>query len=123
MGKIVFVEPLTHREVSIARVCHEANRGLCLALGDESQVSWEEAADWQQASAIAGVRFALKNPDATPESLHEAWVEQKVAEGWVYGETKDPEQKTHPSLVPYDELPGEQKAKDHVFLAVVNAMR
>lgn len=29
----------------------------------------------------------------------------KIADGWKYGEAKDPEAKTHPCLVPFDKLP------------------
>ena len=36
---------------SIARVCHEVNRAYCQALGDDSQPTWEEAPEWQRASA------------------------------------------------------------------------
>jgi hypothetical protein len=39
----------------------------------------------------------------------------KRSEGWEHGETKDVERKTHPCLVPYDELPPEQKRKDELF--------
>jgi hypothetical protein len=31
---------------------------------------------------------------------------------------KDPEAKTHPCLVPYDDLPEYQQLKDRVFLAI-----
>ena len=38
-----------------------------------------------------------------------------VADGWVYGIVKDPESKTHPCLVPYQDLPAEQRIKDSLF--------
>ena len=65
----------------------------------------------------------LANPDATPEQSHESWLEQKIADGWVYGAVKDPDAKTHPCCVPYEELPVEQKAKDYLFRAVVHALK
>lgn len=106
----------------IARTCHEANRALCQAFGDDSQLPWAEAADWQRESAIKGVEFALANPAASPSAQHDAWYRDKVADGWVFGFTKDPVAKTHPCMVPYDQLSPEQKAKDYVFKAIVNAM-
>ena len=50
----------------IAKVCHEANRAYCEALGDYSQTTWEKAPDWQKESAINGVQFHLDNPGASP---------------------------------------------------------
>ncbi len=101
-----------------AIAAHEVNRAYCAALGDDSQVAWEDAPEWQKDSARNGVRGAL-NPDQKPEDSHEGWMSQKAAEGWVYGEVKDPEAKTHPCMVPYDQLPEGQRAKDSIFLSVV----
>lgn len=104
----------------IARVCHEVNRAYCLSLGDETQVAWEDAPDWQRQSAIVGVAKAQEG--ATPEQLHESWGAQKVADGWVFGLVKDAEAKTHPCLVPYADLPREQRTKDYLFSAVVRTL-
>lgn len=69
-----------------------------------------------------GVRFIVENPDADLSASHDNWLKQKVAEGWVYGEVKDPEAKTHPCCVPYEELPESQKFKDLLFrLALTTA--
>lgn len=106
--------------IAIAKVAHEINRAYCAALGDETQVAWEDAPEWQRASAIAGVEMHLANPDATPEQSHESWLAQKLADGWAYGEVKDAEKKQHPCCVPYDQLPPEQKAKDYLFRAAVH---
>jgi hypothetical protein len=106
----------------IARTCHETNRAICEAFGDFSQVCWDHAKDWQRQSAIAGVLYALEHPDATPEDQHEAWAKQKREAGWVYGTVKDEGQKTHPCLVPYAQLPPNQRVKDGVFKAIVNTL-
>ena len=106
--------------IAIAKVAHEINRAYCAALGDETQVAWEDAPEWQRASAIAGVEMHLINPDATPEQSHESWLAQKLADGWEYGEVKDVQKKQHPCCVPYDQLPPEQKAKDYLFRATVH---
>lgn len=113
---------IARRTEMIAKVCHEANRALCEAFGDHSQVSWEEAADWQRDSAIKGVEFALANPGVTPAEQHAAWCRDKIAAGWGYGPVKDERQKTHDCLVAYELLPPRQQAKDHVFRAIVRAM-
>jgi hypothetical protein len=104
---------------AFARAAHEVNRAYCRALGDTSQPTWEDAPPWQRDSAMNGVRHAIANPDAPPSASHESWLAQKRAEGWTYGPDKDPEKKTHPCFLSYDELPPHQKAKDFIFLAVV----
>jgi hypothetical protein len=108
--------------VDIARVCHEVNRAYCQALGDDSQLPWEQAPDWQRQSAVSNVVFHSRNPDAGPEATHESWAAEKLRDGWSYGPVKDAELKTHPCLVPFGELPVEQKAKDFLFRAVVHAL-
>jgi hypothetical protein len=109
-------------DLEIARIAHEVNRGYCAALGDHSQPAWEDAPDWQRASAVAGVRQILAHPETTPEQSHVSWLAQKTAEGWRYGEVKDPAAKTHPCFRPYAELPFEQRAKDYLFGAAVRAV-
>jgi len=107
----------------IAAVCHEANRSLCANLGDMSQKPWALAEKWQRDSAIQGVKFRLDNPTALPGTQHESWFEQKVADGWKYGPVKDAEKKEHPCMVPFTQLPLEQQAKDHLFIAVVDSLK
>lgn len=107
----------------IAKVCHETNRAYCQTIGDNSQATWEEAPEWQRASAINGVNFHLANPNSKPSHSHEEWLKEKEATGWKYGPTKDPAKKEHPCFVPYDQLPAAQKAKDALFVGVVNALR
>lgn len=106
----------------LARICHEANRAICTAFGDHSQVAWADAPQWQKDSAVKGAVFAMQNSDAPPSAQHEAWMRDKAADGWVYGPVKDADAKTHPCMVPYDQLPPEQRVKDHVFKALVNAL-
>lgn len=108
---------------SIAQVCHEANRAYCQTLGDESQLEWEWAPNWQKESAITGVNFRLQNPDAPASAQHESWAAQKIADGWKFGPEKDPIAKTHPCLVDYSQLPEAQRKKDALFIAIVDALK
>lgn len=107
--------------LQVARECHEANRAYCKLIGDDSQVSWEEAEQWQRDSAIAGVRYHFENEGTTPADSHASWMKQKVEEGWVYGEVKDPIAKTHHCMVAYEELPEEQTRKDYIFWGICQA--
>ena len=106
----------------IAKVCHEVNRAYCMALGDNSQLPWEDAPDWQKTSAVNGVRMHMNNPNAGPEASHNAWLKEKEETGWKYGPVKDTEKKEHPCMVPFGELPTEQQAKDFIFRAVVHSL-
>lgn len=106
----------------IAKMCHEVNKIYCESIGDTSQPSWKDAPNWQKISAFNGVIFAINN-DVSPEDSHKNWMDQKMKDGWKYGPIKDPEKKEHPCMVPYNELPKEQRIKDALFLAIVNATR
>jgi hypothetical protein len=106
----------------IAQVCHEANRAFCAAIGDNSQIPWQDAPDWQRQSTISGVRFHLANPGASVAATHDKWLLDKQKDGWRYGPVKDPIKKEHPSYVPFDQLPAEEQAKDRLFRAVVRAL-
>ena len=46
------------------------------------------------------------------KNVHEVWAETRISQGWTYGEQRNDELKTHPCLVPYEELPEEEKAYD-----------
>lgn len=105
----------------IAKTCHEVNRVYCLGHGDSSQPLWKDAPEWQKDSAISGVVYYLQNPYSKPEDIHNNWLKVKKEDGWVYGEVKDPENKTHPCIVPYEELDLFQKVKDTLFLSVVRS--
>lgn len=107
----------------IANIVHEANRAYCRTLGDESQVSWYDAPEWQRASAINGVEGILNGTITKPEQSHESWLAEKERTGWKYGPVKDSEKKEHPCFVPYGELPPEQQTKDAIFFSIVRACK
>lgn len=106
----------------IAQVCHEANRALCAAMGDHSQLPWHSAPEWQRASAILGVQGVLSGEIRRPEQSHEAWLAHKRATGWTHGAVKSEVAKTHPAMVEYAALPAEQQVKDFVFQAIIGAV-
>jgi hypothetical protein len=103
-----------------ARAAHEANRAWCFANGDASQAPWDDAPDWQRASAVIGVEGVIAGNG--PRESHACWLDEKRRTGWKYGPVKDPEKKEHPCFVPYEMLPPEQKAKDAIFVATVRSV-
>lgn len=46
------------------------------------------------------------------KNVHEIWAETRIAQGWTYGPERNDAEKKHPCLVPYDELPEEEKVYD-----------
>jgi len=53
------------------------------------------------------------------EEIHDSWRKKYLNMGWVPGEKYSPEKKTHPDLVPYQDLNLKEKVKDEVFLKLV----
>jgi len=107
----------------IAQACHEANRAYCHAQGDYSQLPWSMVPANIKQSALDGVTFHLAHPDSRPDQSHDNWLKFKEADGWTYGPIKDADKKVHPCMVPYGELPVEQRAKDYIFSALVDTLK
>lgn len=106
---------------AVARMAHEANAAYCDVIGDNSQPAWKDAPTWQRESARDGVIAILEGRVAEPKDSHESWLEHKRAKGWRFGAEKDADARTHPCMVPFDQLPLEQRKKDILFFAVVTA--
>jgi hypothetical protein len=109
----------------IARVIYAANREYCGTIGDHSFECWENALPWQRETCFNGVKAALDSmrlgEQFEPAVSHQLWMHEKLSQGWAYGPVKDHANKEHPCLVPYGQLPPEQKLKDHLFGAIVEA--
>lgn len=135
----------------IAAACHSAWYAYTvLALGEEGE-PWGTAPDWQKDSIrnavtlwdghVSARLLEMMTPppeganhesieswarDNLPELSHKNWMTHKASEGWIYGEVKDPEKKTHHCMVPYGDLPEDQKKKDLVvveaYLAVFSEL-
>lgn len=101
----------------VAKVAHEANRGI----SEGTPLSWDDSTDEIRQSAIDGVQAIVNDPTMTPEKSHNNWMRWKESSGWVFGEVKDEEAKTHPCMVPYNELPEDERVKDQVFVDTVKS--
>ncbi len=111
--------------MEIARICHEANRALQVALNDPAIPvcqEWDHEDDGVRDSAIKGVVFHL-GQEVTPRESHESWMRAKMEDGWVYGERKNLEAKSHPCLVPYDDLKPQDRVKDELFSSIVKVFK
>lgn len=104
---------------AIACAVHMANRACCLAQGDGSQPTWEEADESMRKASIEAARGAL-NGD-TPEKSHERWMAGKLEAGWKCGPTDKPN-KVHADLVPYSDLPASALVKDAVVVSTTRSL-
>ena len=46
------------------------------------------------------------------ENAHDHWARRRMAEGWTFGRVRDDGARTHPNLVPYDQLTEAEKEYD-----------
>ena len=50
--------------------------------------------------------------EAMAKNVHETWAQERIRQGWSYGEQRDDVRKFHPCLVAYEELPEAEKDFD-----------
>lgn len=50
--------------------------------------------------------------EAISKNVHDVWAAGRMSEGWTYGPVRDDNRRETPCLVPYEELPEEEKAYD-----------
>lgn len=46
------------------------------------------------------------------KNVHEVWAAERMRQGWTFGKKRDDTLKVHPCLIPYEELPEEEKIFD-----------
>lgn len=78
-----------------------------------------EISDERLKSLMAGTKYVLENPSTTAEENHNIWMEAKKSQGYVYGDILDVEKKTHPSMVPFEDLSDVEKRKDEMDILMV----
>jgi hypothetical protein len=47
----------------------------------------------------------MRIADTVVKDAHERWAQQRIKDEWTYGAQRDDQAKTHPGLVPFDDLP------------------
>jgi serine phosphatase RsbU (regulator of sigma subunit) len=69
--------------------------------------------------------FALHLNEEEIETMarveHMRWSWEKRLNGWTFGEVKDDVKKTHPSLIPYEQLSESEKEKDRELVKLIPA--
>lgn len=50
--------------------------------------------------------------EAMARNVHEVWAAGRIKEGWTFGTIRDDLNKTHPCLIPYEQLPESEREYD-----------
>lgn len=107
---------------NIARVAYSAIREWCIASGQEYTDVWDNLPPKYQDHVrlvVARAFFTMEVP--RPRQLHEACLEEGIANGWTYGEKVDREKKQHPDISPWIKLSMDQRIKEHLMSAIIGA--
>jgi RyR domain len=104
----------------LAKLSYETTRAWNETKGEPAKKRWDQAEPWRRQAAVESVRKAIAG--ATAPQLHESWREERLKEGWRYGDKKSDEAKTNPALQPYSQLADTQKRAADLFAAVVHTV-
>ena len=74
--------------------------------------------DWKAADLVFNENEdeGVDEIEAMARMEHELWCQEMLADDWQYGPVRSKEQKTHPDLEPWDDLPEEEKEKNKKFI-------
>ncbi|WP_069472575.1 RyR domain-containing protein [Candidatus Marithrix sp. Canyon 246] len=88
----------------------DANRGAAdhITVKLASLAYWipEDPSNWSQTVDLT------ENQELLAKLEHKRWYAERRLNGWQYGTTRDDNRKIHPCLVPYEQLPEDEKQKD-----------
>jgi len=83
---------------------------------------WCDLDENRKALASAAVVDIYQNSHETPEDFHNLWMRPLLEEGWTRGEFSK-ENKTHPCMVSFDELPESEILKDEIWVNLTQLFR
>jgi hypothetical protein len=105
----------------MAEVVHGAHIRLNARLGDMApEGPWETLSKDSQEFVRHRVRLIVRG--VSPCELQADWVRWMVRRKWTLGEVKDPIARTHPNLLPLNELEDAQQLKVYLAVAIVREM-
>lgn len=108
-------------EAAATAIC-DLNASFVNAITGENNstaLPWAQMPETARMGMIAAVTACLRNPAATPQEQHDRWMAARTADGWTYGPVASRENKTHPNLVPWNELSQVEQFKDAIFCTVL----
>jgi ryanodine receptor 2 len=63
-------------------------------------------------SAVVLPPDVLALTERLAENTHEVWARARMEQGWTFGPVRDDAKEMHPCLIPYSQLPEEEKVHD-----------
>ncbi len=90
--------------------------------GNSVQVALPQVAEVSSEDQQYMAQFYVNHSMATAQDGHYAWVGLKESQGWRRGDVYDAENKKHPSLVVWEELPGHLQLKNSATQQTVSQL-
>jgi len=106
----------------VAMIAWEAYRNYLDIIGELPAPPWLAADNSKREQFVNGVKFHAENPNATPADSHEHWRKYMEARGYQYGDERNIKEKTHPAMIPFNQLPPELQAPHHLFASICKSM-
>lgn len=104
-----------------AHAAHEAHRAYVRFHGGTAvQEPWDELPQSRKNLTHALVYNALQGQ--TPDVSHNAWYDEKIADGWEYGLSVNAEDKQSPWILPWEDLPAHYQGFSNVVHTAIWAM-
>lgn len=111
---------LDNKVLKIAELVHELIRTWD-RLNGVDKPEFSEIDQETLDSTIEGILGIASGSITKPSDSHKAWMLNRLRNGWKYGEVLNRDEKIHPSLVQYHELPEVERIKDHLFFNTVKS--
>ena len=84
---------------------------------------WDDVDLEYRRSIENAIKNELDSPAKEPSDSHNRWLKARLDDGWTYGPVKSQKHKTHPCMIPYEDLPRAQQFKDELFSCMVALLK
>jgi hypothetical protein len=112
----------------LAKIIHGATSTLPRIDGTKAP-EWDLLSSESQRLAEIAVKEIFENcakyfgRPSSAKDYHDLWMNLKLNEGWKHGTSFSLVDKTHPSLIPFEDLPLSEKIKDEVWFSLTVTLR
>ncbi len=111
--------------IQIASVVYGAIREYRLSVEGIETPPWDALCLEVQNEVIHTVeaQIAAQEQALSISDRHHMWVHDRIQNGWVYGSRISNENKTHPHLLPYNDLPKSYLDRDRLIVSIIDALK